>query len=211
MKVMLVNGSPQKKGCVNRALEEIAGTLTEEGVDSQIFWIGAQPVGGCMSCQGCTRHEGCVIDDVVNEFRPLARAADGFVFGAPVHYAHAGSSLLGFMDRLFYSDARTGQPSSFAYKPAAAIVSARRAGTTEAFEDINKFFTISQMPIVSSRYWNMVHGNTPEDVEQDLEGLAIMRQLAHNMAWMLRLIEAGQEAGVAGPVQEPPVRTDFIR
>ena len=210
MKVMLVNGSPHKNGCTNRALEEVASALTEEGVDSEIFWIGAS-VGGCMGCGGCTKGNGCVIDDKVNEFRPLARAADGFVFGAPVHYGHAGASLLGFMDRLFFSDARTGEPSSFAFKPAAAVASARRAGTTCAFDDINKFFTISQMPVVSSRYWNMVHGYTAKDVEQDDEGLAIMRQLGHNMAWMLRNIEAGREAGLVGPVQEPRVKTNFIR
>ncbi|MBS5451248.1 MAG: flavodoxin family protein [Coriobacteriia bacterium] len=211
MKVMLVNGSPHKAGCTNRALEEIAATLATEGVDSEIYWIGAKPIGGCAACQGCSTRGECVFKDKVNEFRPLAAAADGFVFGAPVHYAHAGASLLGFMDRLFYSDGRASHPSSFAFKPAAAIVSARRAGTTAAFEDINKFFTINQMPIVSSRYWNMVHGNTAEEVEHDEEGLRTMRILARNMAWMLRCIEAGRATGITPPATEAGPATNFIR
>lgn len=211
MKVMLVNGSPHKTGCTNRALEEIAATLAQEGVDSEIYWIGAKPVGGCAACGGCATRGECAIKDRVNEFRPLAQTADGFVFGAPVHYAHAGASLLGFMDRLFYSDGRAGRPSSFAFKPAAAIVSARRAGTTASFEDINKFFTISQMPIVSSRYWNMVHGTCAEEVEQDVEGLRTMRILARNMAWMLRCIEAGRATGALPPQTETGPMTNFVR
>ena len=211
MKVMLVNGSPHKTGCTNRALQEIATTLAQEGVDSEIYWIGAKPIGGCAACNGCDTRGECVFKDKVNEFRLLAQQADGFVFGAPVHYAHAGASLLGFMDRLFYSDGRAGQPSSFAFKPATAIVSARRGGTTAAFEDINKFFTISQMPVVSSRYWNMVHGNTAEEVERDEEGLRTMRILARNMAWMLRCIEAGRAAGIEAPATEAGPMTNFIR
>lgn len=212
MKVMLVNGSPHKDGCTNRALVEVAATLAEEGVDSEVFWIGARPVGGCAACKGCVTRGACAFDDKVNEFRPLAQGADGFVFGGPVHYAHANASLLGFMDRLFYSDGRAGRPSSFAHKPAAAVVSARRAGTTAAFDDINKFFAISQMPIVSSRYWNNVHGQTAEDVERDREGLATMRMLARNMAWMLRCIEAGRAAGVEPPAPDEDMElTNFIR
>lgn len=137
--------------------------------------------------------------------------ADGFVFGAPVHYAHAASSLLGFMDRLFYADGKGGTQSNLRFKPAAAVLSARRAGTTAAFEDINKFFTIAQMPIVSSRYWNNVHGNSAEEVEQDAEGLWTMRQLGRNMAWMLKCIEAGRAAGIGLPTQEPGEMTNFVR
>ena len=211
MKVMLVNGSPHKRGSTNRALEEVAATLREEGIEAEVFWIGARTGGGCMACGGCSRGGGCVVKDKVNEFRPLAREADGFVFGGPVHYGHAGANLLGFMDRLFYSDARTGESSSFAHKPAAAVAVARRAGTTCSFDDINKFFTISQMPIVASSYWNNVHGNSAIEVEEDLEGLYVMRQLAHNMAWLLRAIEAGRAAGLTGPVEEPRVATNFIR
>ena len=211
MKVMLVNGSPHKNGCTNRALEEVASALNAEGVDTEIFWIGAKPVGGCVACNGCSRKGSCVFDDVVNEFRPKALEADGFIFGAPVHYAHAAASLLGFMDRTFYSNSRAGEPDAFAFKPAAAVTSARRGGTTAAFEDINKFFTIKQMPVVSSRYWNNVHGNTAEEVEQDKEGLWTMRQLGRNMAWLLKCLEAGRAAGVELPAQEAGESTNFIR
>lgn len=212
MKVLLVNGSPHKNGCTNRALEEVARTLAEQGVEAEIFWIGAKPIGGCVACGGCNKLGRCVFDDQVNEFRQLATHADGFVFGAPVHYAHAAGSLLGFMDRLFYANGRAGQPNVFAHKPAAAVLSARRAGTTASFDDINKFFTISQMPVVSSRYWNNVHGTTAEEVEQDKEGLATMRMLARNMAWMLRCIEAGRAAGIEPPAMDPDMEfTNFIR
>lgn len=211
MKVMLVNGSPHRHGCTDRALQEVARMLEENGVEAEIFWIGAKPVGGCIACGGCDRTGACVFDDAVNEFRAKAAEADGFVFGAPVHYAHAGASLVGFMDRLFYSNGRAGQPDVFRHKPAAAVASARRAGTTAALDDIQKFFTISQMPVVSSRYWNNVHGNTPGEVEQDAEGLWTMRQLGRNMAWLLRSIEAGRAAGLEPPAQEPGARTNFIR
>lgn len=211
MNVMLVNGSPHKDGCTNRALEEVASALRAEGVESEIFWIGAKPVGGCVACQGCSKKGSCVFDDVVNEFRAKAAEADGFVFGGPVHYAHAAGSLLGFMDRLFYSDGRAGHPSSFRFKPAAAVTSARRGGTTAALGDIEKFFGISQMPVVSSRYWNMVHGVSAADVEQDKEGLWAMRQLGRNMAWLLKSIEAGRAAGLEPPAQEAGEQTNFVR
>ena len=211
MKVMLVNGSPHRAGCTNRALEEVARTLESCGIEAEIFWIGAKPVGGCVACGGCNARGACVFGDVVNEFRTKAAEADGFVFGAPVHYAHAAGSLLAFMDRLFYSNGRAGQPNVFAHKPAAAVTSARRAGTTAALDDIQKFFTISQMPIVSSRYWNNVHGNSAEQVEQDEEGLWTMRQLGRNMAWMLKCIEAGRAAGVEPPEQEAGTWTNFVR
>lgn len=210
MKVLLVNGSPHKAGCTNRALEEVASSLAECGVESEIFWIGRKPVGGCVACMGCNKLGRCVFDDVVNEFRARAAEADGFVFGAPVHYAHAASSLLGFMDRLFYANGRAGAPSLFAHKPAAAVASARRAGTTASLDDIQKFFTITQMPIVSSRYWNMVHGTNAQEVEQDQEGLWTMRQLGRNMAWLLRSIEAGRAAGIELPAQESGTWTNFV-
>lgn len=211
MKVMLVNGSPHKSGSTNRALEEVARTLEAEGIEAEIFWIGRKPVGGCIACEACSRLGRCAFDDVVNEFRPLAAEADGFVFGAPVHYAHAAASLLGFMDRLFYANGRAGAEDVLAYKPAAAVVSARRAGTTSAFDDINKFFTIKEMPVVSSRYWNNVHGNVAEETEQDAEGLWTMRQLGRNMAWLLKCIEAGRAAGIEAPAREAGQATNFIR
>ena len=212
MKVLLVNGSPHKDGCTNRALAEVARTLEEDGVETEVFWIGPRPVGGCVACNACAKLGRCAFDDGgVNEFREKAAQADAFVFGAPVHYGRAGASLLGFMDRLFYANGRAGQPDVLAHKPAAAVTSARRAGTTSALADIEKFFTISQMPIVSSRYWNMVHGTSAEEVEQDEEGLWTMRQLGRNMAWLLRCIEAGRAAGVPEPGSEAGARTNFVR
>lgn len=211
MKVLLVNGSPHKNGCTNRALEEVARSLEAEGIEAELFWIGAKPVGGCVACQACRSTGTCVFNDSVNQARAKLAEADGFIFGAPVHYAHAASSLLGFMDRLFYADGKGGAQSNLRFKPAAAVLSARRAGTTAAFEDINKFFTIAQMPIVSSRYWNNVHGNSAEEAEQDAEGLWTMRQLGRNMAWMLKCIEAGRAAGIALPAQEPGEMTNFVR
>lgn len=211
MKVLLVNGSPHKQGCAHRALTEIATALENEGIDSEIFWIGAKPAAGCMACGRCRETGACIFDDSVNEFRALAQDADGFVFGAPVHYAHAAGSLLGFMDRLFYSNGKAGAPDVLSFKPAAAVTSARRAGTTAALDDLQKFFTISNMPVVSSRYWNMVHGCTSEEVEQDREGLWTMRQLGRNMAWLLKSIEAGRKAGIDLPDREDGTFTSFIR
>lgn len=213
MKVLLVNGSPHKAGCTNRALEEVARTLGEGGVDTETVWIGARPVGGCTACGACAKLGRCAFgnDDGVNDFLARAAGADGFVFGAPVHYGRAGASLLGFMDRVFYANGSAGQPNVLAFKPAAAVTSARRAGTTSALADIEKYFTISQMPIVSSRYWNMVHGKSAEEVEKDEEGLWTMRQLGRNMAWMLRCIEAGRAAGVGLPEGEQGVWTNFVR
>lgn len=211
MKVLLVNGSPHRMGCTNRALEEVATSLAHEGIETEIYWIGAKPAAGCMACGRCRQTGSCVFDDAVNDFRAKAAETDGFVFGAPVHYAHAGSSLLGFLDRLFYSNGRADAPDVLRFKPAAAVASARRAGTTAALDDIQKFLAISQMPIVSSRYWNMVHGNTAQEVEQDLEGLWTMRQLGRNMAWILKSLEAGRAAGIARPVQENGTATNFIR
>ena len=209
MKVILVNGGPHKNGCTHRALAEVATTLDAHGIESEIFWIGAKPAAGCMACGRCRETGACIFDDAVNAFRARAEQADGFVFGAPVHYAHAASSLMGFMDRLF--NGKAGAPDVLSFKPAAAIASARRAGTTAALDDMQKFFTISNMPIVSSRYWNMVHGCTPEEVEQDQEGLWTMRQLGRNMAWLLKSLEAGREAGIGLPDREAGSFTSFIR
>lgn len=210
MKVFLVNGSPHKNGCTYTALSEAATTLKEEGVETEFFWIGNKPLAGCTACYTCEERGKCVFDDVVNEFSELAKNADGFIFGTPVHYAAAGGAMTSFMDRLFYSNMMAGSK-LFYMKPAAAVVSARRAGTTAAFDQMNKYFTIAQMPVVSSRYWNMVHGMEPEDVLQDKEGLYTMRVLGRNMAYMLKCIKAGKDAGVPLPFREPPVSTNFIR
>ena len=207
MKVLLVNGSPHENGCTARALKEIAITLAECGVESEIFHIGTAPIAGCTGCIACATLHKCRIDDVVNEFVEKAKEFDGFVFGSPVHYASAAGAFTAFMDRAFYSD-KCGHNNNFETKPAAAIVSARRAGTTAALDQINKYFGISAMPIITSTYWNMVHGNTPEEVEQDLEGLRTMRNLARNMAWFLKMKEA---ADIPAPKYEYKPRTNFIR
>lgn len=211
MKVLLVNGSPNQHGCTYTALSEIEKTLREENVGAEIFWIGKKAIGGCVACGQCASKGKCVFDDKVNELTALAQQCDGFVFGSPVYYSGANGSLLSLLDRAFYSSSAQ-QPNPFFLKPAAAVVSARRAGTTSALDQINKYFMISQMPVVSSRYWNMVHGSSPEQVAQDLEGLQVMRVLARNMAWMLRLKEAGEKAGVPLPRQEDAkLFTNFIR
>ena len=206
MKVLLINGSPHREGCTHTALAEIAAELKRQGVDSAEFWIGPAPQGGCLGCGGCAKTGRCVQKDKVNEALELLADADGFIVGSPVHYAAASGSVTGFLDRLFYAGG-----AALRYKPAAVVVSARRAGTTAALDQLNKYFTINQMPVVSSQYWNMVHGNTPDQVRQDAEGLQVMRQLARNMAWMLRCIQAGKAAGVPLPENEEKVRTNFIR
>ena len=211
MKVLLVNGSPHKNGCTNRALEEVASVLEKEGIKTEIFWIGAKPIGGCIGCNRCAELKKCVFDDLVNEFRAKAYEADGFVFGSPVHYAGLAGNLGSFMTRLFFSEVRGNENKAFRLKPAAAVVSSRRSGTTAAFSQMNKYFTIQEMFVVSSRYWNMVHGFTPEDVEKDEEGLCNMRVLARNMAYLLKCKEAAEKAGVPLPEKEPPIFTHFIR
>ena len=211
MKVLLFNGSPHTNGCTYTALCEIEKTLKEEGIDSEIYQIGTDPVSACKACYACGKLGKCVIDDKVNDFVEYAADFDGFIFGSPVHYASACGGITAFLDRAFFvaSRFRTGNP--FLYKPGAAVASARRAGTTATLDQLNKYFTITQMPIISGRYWNMVHGATPEDVKQDLEGLQNMRILARNMAWHLKCQEAGEKAGVPMPKTEDVVFTNFIR
>ena len=211
MKVLLVNGSPHKTGCTHTALEEIVATLKEEGITAEHYWIGSKPIGGCIGCFQCMKKQRCVFDDKVNEFTALAVDFDGFIFGSPVYYAGMNGGLMAFMDRVFFS-ASGQEPHPFRFKPAAAVVSARRAGTTSALDQMNKYFLHQQMPVISSRYWNMVHGNTPEEVRQDAEGLQILRVLARNMAWFLKLKDAGDRAGVPLPMQEETrIATNFIR
>ena len=213
MKVLLFNGSPHKSGCTYTALEEIAKTLKEEGIESEIYHIGTTaPIYPCRGCYACAKIGKCVInDDDVNNFVEKCKDFDGFVFGSPVHYGSADGGITAFLDRAFFSSFRSGRGNIFSHKPAAAIVSARRAGTTAALDQLNKYMTISQMPIISGRYWNMVHGATPDEVKQDLEGMQNMRILARNMAWFLKLKEAGQNAGIEIPKQEETIFTNFIR
>lgn len=211
MKVILVNGSPHEKGCTYTALKEVSDTLLEEGIDTEFFWIGKKPISGCIACKSCAKTGHCVFDDKVNEFLKVAEGADGFIFGTPVHYAAASGAITSFMDRIFYCDSLGKGNTTFYMKPAAAVISARRAGTTATFDQLIKYFTIKEMPVVSSRYWNMVHGAKPEDVLKDEEGLYTMRVLARNMAFLLKCKEAGIKAGVMLPKQEEAVFTNFIR
>lgn len=208
MKVLLVNGSSNLKGCTYTALSEVAGVLEQNGIETEFVQLGNGPIRDCIGCGACRNNGGvCAFnEDNVNAFIQKAKEADGFVFGSPVYYAHPSGRLLSFMDRAFFAGKK-----NFAYKPAAAVVSARRAGTTGSVDVITKHFTISNMPVVPSNYWNIVHGSKPEDVRQDLEGMQIMRNLGLNMAWMLKCIEAGKKAGVPLPVAEEKIWTNFIR
>lgn len=206
MKVLLLNGSPHEKGCTYTALLEVAGALNKHNIETEIFWIGKEPVSGCLSCGSCNKTGICIFEDVVNQAAKKAAEADGFIVGSPVYYAGASGQVTAFLDRLFYSSSEL-----LAMKPAAAVVSCRRGGASAAFDQLNKYFTINNMPIVSSQYWNQVHGNRPEEVKQDLEGMQTMRTLGENMAWLLACIQAGREAGVKLPAREPFARTNFIR
>ena len=210
MKVILVNGSSHEKGCTSTALQEVEKALNAEGIETEIFQIGSKPLSGCIACFKCQELGQCVFQDRVNDFLAIAKEADGFVFGSPVHYASAGGSITSFMDRVFFADMCSGKR-SFYLKPAAAVVAARRGGTTATLDQLNKYFAISEMPVISSQYWNMVHGLAPDDVKKDLEGLQIMRTLGRNMAWFLKCKEAGIKAGIAFPKQEEHITTNFVR
>lgn len=205
MKVLLVNGSSRKDGCTNVALEQAATALAEEGIDTEIYFIGNRPLSDCIACRQCRKLGRCVFDDCVNEFVQKAEEADGFIFGSPVYFAHPSGRLLTLMDRAFYSGSH-----AFMFKPGAAVLSARRAGTTASFDVINKYFTICSMPVVSSTYWNHVYGAQPEEVRQDAEGLMTMTNLGKNMAWLLKCIALGRQNGVCAP-ENVKVLTNFIR
>ena len=206
MKVLLVNGSPHENGCTFTALKEAADRLESKGVSTEIFWLGRAPVAGCIACGSCSKTGKCFRDDVVNIFAEKCAEADGFIFGSPVYYAGISGQLKSFMDRLFYSAS-----SKLRGKPASAVVSCRRGGASAAFEDINKFFMMSNMPVVSSQYWNQVHGSKSEDVLRDEEGMQTMRTRADNMAWLLSCIKAAESSGISAPEREPVIRTNFIR
>ena len=207
MKVLLINGSPNKEGCTFTALSEVAGSLNAEGIDTEIYHIGKKAIHGCAACWGCMKLGKCVFnDDGVNELAARLDEFDGFIIGAPVYYAGPAGSICAFLDRLFFS----GNNAKFVDKPGACVVSCRRGGASAAFDRLNKYFTIKNMPIVSSQYWNQVHGNSPEEVKQDLEGMQTMRTLGKNMAWLLKCIEAGKKAGINKPEREEIIYTNFI-
>ncbi len=208
MKVLLINGSPNANGCTFRALTEVENTLKSNGIQSEIVQTGKGPIRDCVACYACRKAStNCVFkDDIVNEIIEKAKEADGFVFGTPVYYAHPSGRILSVLNRVFFAGA-----SAFSHKPGMAVISARRGGTTASFDVLNKYFTISQMPIVSSTYWNMVHGMTPQDVEKDLEGLETLRNAAQNMTWLLKCIENGKANGILTPQTKKEHVTNFIR
>ena len=207
MKVLLINGS-SKEGCTFTVLSEVARSLNEEGIETEIINLGPNAVRDCIGCGMCSKNGNarCIFDDdIVNRIIEKAEEADGFVFGTPVYYAHPTGRILSVLDRAFYAGKK-----AFQFKPGASIASARRGGTTASFDVLNKYFTISQMPVVSSTYWNNVHGNTPEEVKQDLEGMRTMYNLGKNMAWLLKCIKSGKENGINTP-ENKVERTNFIR
>jgi Multimeric flavodoxin WrbA len=207
MKVLMLNGSMKPRGNTALALEEIGRQLEAEGIEYEIFQLAGDPLRDCIGCGQCT-DEGCVFggDDGVNAFIAKAREADGFVFGSPVYYAHPSGRILSFLDRVFYSSSAV-----FAHKPAAAVAVARRGGATASFDVLNKYFGISEMPVAGSSYWNIAHGRRPGESPMDAEGMRTMRNLARNMAWMLKCFEAGKKAGIPLPERETGPATDFIR
>ncbi len=209
MKVLLINGSPKEKGCTYTALCEVASALEKREIETEIVHIGREPIRGCLGCGGCAKSgKGlCVFDDdSVNVIIEKAKEADGIVVGTPVHYAAASGGITALMDRVCYAGGK-----NLTLKPGACVVSCRRGGASAAFDQINKYFSILHMPIVSSNYWTMVHGNTPEEVKKDEEGIQTMRQLGENMAWLLQSIAAGKTAGVPAPVVEEKIKTNYIR
>ena len=206
MKVILVNGSPHEKGCTYTALTEVQKTLEKNEIETEIFWVGNKPISGCLGCGNCIKTGKCFMEDKVNEFLEKVPEADGFVFGTPVHFASGSGMITSFMDRVFY-----GRRNLFKNKLAAAVVSCRRGGATSTFDQINKYFAMNNMPIVTSQYWNMVHGSKPEDVLKDEEGMQTMRTLGNNMAWLLKCIEAGKKSGIKEPENEKIIQTNFIK
>ena len=206
MKVLLVNGGPHEKGCTYTALEEVSKTLQKNGIETEFIWLGVNPIAGCIGCNTCLKTGKCFRNDIVNEFIEKSKEADGFVLGTPVHFASSAGSLTSFMDRVFY-----GRGELFKNKPACCVVSCRRGGATATFDQINKYFSICNMPIVTSQYWNQVHGTNPDEVRKDEEGMQTMRALGNNMAWLLKCIDVAKKNGVEYPENEKAVKTNFVR
>lgn len=205
-KVILINGSPNQQGCTYTGLREVEEALKKHGIDTEIVWIGAEPIAGCNGCRACAHTGKCRHDDKVNYILDMLDDIDGIVVGSPVYYAGASGQITAFLDRLFWSAG-----SRMAGKVGAAIASCRRAGSTATLDQLYKYFAIAAMPIATSQYWTMIHGQTPDEVKQDLEGMQVLRFLGENMAWLMASIKAGKEAGVPAPVREERVRTNFIR
>lgn len=210
MKVALINGSPKRNGTTHAALAEVGRVLARQEIDVEEFHIGSKPISGCIDCRACASTGRCAIPDIVNEFHEASHTIDGFIFGTPVHFAAPAGGLICFMDRLFFSS-RFDTASPFYLKPAASVIVARRAGCSATFDQMNKYFGLLEMPIIPSAYWNMAFGMSPEEIEQDAEGMQIMRNIARNMVWFLRCKAAGRQAGVELPRKEELVLTNFVR
>ena len=207
MRVLLINGSPHADGCTFTALSEVAKALHQEGLETTMLHIGTQAIFGCTGCAGCSKSHHCVYtSDPVNEAIDLLIQSDGLVVGSPVYFAGANGALCAFLDRMFFH-----KSALYSHKPAAAVVNCRRGGASSAFDRLNKYFTISQMPLVSSQYWNATHGTTVEELMQDHEGLQIMRTLGRNMAWMIKGIALSREGNLPPAEEEKRMRTNFIR
>ena len=205
MKVLMVNGSPRPEGNTYAALQEMEKIFREEGIETEILNIGSKDIRGCIACGSCAKNGKCVFDDMVNEAAPKFAECDGLVVGSPVYYASANATLIAFLDRLFYS---TGFDKTM--KVGASVVAARRGGLSATFDELNKYFTISGMPVASSQYWNSIHGRTPGEAKEDGEGFQTMRVLARNMAFLMKSIALGKEK-YGLPKKEERVSTHFIR
>lgn len=205
-KVLMINGSPHEFGCTYTALKEVAETLEKNGVETEILYLGTKPVAGCIACGKCGQTGRCVFNDQVNQVLEKLDEYSGIVVGSPVYFAGPTGQICAFLDRLFYcgGDRMKG-------KVAAAVVSCRRGGATAAFDRLNKYFTISNMHVAGSQYWNQIHGKTPAQAVKDLEGLQTMRTLGQNMAWLIKSIAAGEASGLAAPEYEKTQITNFIR
>lgn len=207
MKVLLINGGPHEKGATNAALEEIQKELKKENIESEIMWLGLKPISGCIACNQCMKNNNrCIMNDKVNEFLDKVEEIDGFIFGSPVHFAAASGAITSFLDRAFY-----GRGKLFANKVCASVVSCRRGGASAAFDQLNKYALMSNMYVVGSSYWNQIHGTNSEEALKDEEGMQTMRNLAQNMAFILKCIEAGKEKGIKRTEFENVKRTNFIR
>ena len=204
MKVLLVNGGPHKNGATNLALEEVEKELKKEGIETEIFWLGVEPIRGCIGCNKCrSNNNRCFVDDKVNEFIYKAENSDGFVFGTPVHFASASGAITSFLDRVFYAGSKY-----FTGKVCSCIASCRRGGASATFDQLNKYPLITNMFVVGSSYWNQIHGNNREEATQDLEGLQTMRNIGKNMAYILKCKE---KANLPKPIYEDKIKTNFIR
>lgn len=206
MKVLLVNGSPHKEGCTYTALCEVETTLQANGIETELLYLGKKPLAGCIACGNCFQTGHCFRDDVVQDIQQRLEEFDGMVIGSPVYYSGPTGQLISFLNRLFYAT-----ENRMAGKVGAAVVSCRRGGASATFEQLNQYFTICNMPVVSSQYWNSVHGFTPDDVRKDKEGLQTMRVVGQNMAWLLKCIACGKQNGIVKPEYESRMRTHFIQ